>query len=204
MSKVVISLSMSLDGFITGPGDGPGAGLGKGGERLFDWYFSGTDPHPRYPMFRPQGADRTAMERIFDSMGAALTGRRTYDIANGWGGSHPVGAIPIVLLTHRPPADPPQGRSSLTVITEGLEAAVEAAKRLAGENAVGVSGADVARQCLRAGLVDELWLAVAPTLLGDGVRLFEDLRPPIDLEVLEVLDGPRATHLRYRVRDGGR
>ena len=139
MSKVVISLSMSLDGLITGPGDGPGAGLGKGGERLFDWYFSGTDPHPRYPMFRPQGPNRTAMERIFDS-----------------------------------------------------------------EKAVGVSGADVARQCLRAGLVDELWLAVGPTLLGDGVRLFEDLRPPLDLEVLEVLDGPRATHLRYRVRDGGR
>lgn len=191
---------MSLDGFIAGPQDGPGNGLGdRGGRHIFDWYFGGDEPHPRYDMFRPAGANRAVMERLFDETGAMLTGRRTYDITNGWDGTHPVHAIPIVLLTHRAPKDPPQGRSPLFIVTSGLPDAVSKAKDVAGDKAVGVVGATVAQQCLNAGLVDELWLSIAPIVLGAGVRLFHDTGNAIALEKLEVVDAPQATHVRYRV-----
>jgi dihydrofolate reductase len=201
MAKVVIALSMSLDGFIAGPDDAPGHGLGaRGGHRVFAWYFSGSEHHPRYPMFKPEGANWSVMERIFEQTGAMLTGRRTFDIANGWDGTHPVNAIPIVLLTHKGPADPPRGKSPLFVMTDGLDSAVRKAKQLAGEKSVGVVGANVAQQCLTAGLADEIWVSIAPLLLGAGVRLFDDgSHDSIRLEKLEAIDGPNATHIRYRV-----
>jgi dihydrofolate reductase len=200
MAKVVIALSMSLDGFIAGPHDSAGQGLGtRGGHHVFDWYFSGQNPHPKYPMFKPEGANRSVMDRMFEQTGAMLTGRRTFDITNGWDGEHPVNAIPIVLLTHEPPKDPPRGKSPLYVVTDGLKSAVEKAKEVAGEKSVGLAGASIAQQALSAGYVDEIWVSIAPLILGAGVRLFDDSGDSIRLEKLEAIDAPHTTHIHYRV-----
>src|SRR6478609_896796 len=102
MSKVVYSLSASLDGFVAGPGDGPEHGLGlRGGEHIFDWYMSGDDQIGDTGLFSPEGANRAVVERMMAESGAMITGRRTWDITNGWGGTHPFpGMTGIVLLTH--------------------------------------------------------------------------------------------------------
>lgn len=200
MAKVVIDLSMSLDGFIAGPGDGAGHPLGqRGGEHLFDWYFSGATSRPRGSMFRPEGNNQRIVDGMFNEAGAMLTGRRTYEIARGWNGTHPVNAIPVIIVTHEIPQIVPKGKSPLIFVTDGIRSAVEKAKQAAGEKAVGIGSASVAQQCLQAGLVDELHIHVAPMLLGAGVRLFESLQDAIRLEIIEVVEAPHATHLRYGV-----
>ena len=200
MAKVVIDLSMSLDGFIAGPGDGPQQPLGgRGGEHIFDWYFSG-DIHFQGSIFKPKGINREIVEEMFQRAGAMLTGRRTYDITNGWNGTHPVNAIPVVILTHSPPANVPKGRSQLVFVTDGIESAVAKAKALAKDKDVGIGGASVAQQALRAGLVNEVFLHVAPIFLGDGVRLFEHLGDhAIRLRRIRALEADDVTHLRYEV-----
>ncbi|MBV9496412.1 MAG: dihydrofolate reductase family protein, partial [Acidobacteria bacterium] len=103
MSKVVIDMSMSLDGYVAGPDDGKEHPLGKnGGEHIFDWFFSGTEEHGG-PMFRPEpGANTAEIDRMFAESGAFIFGRRTYEIANGWEGRHPVKGLPVFILTHEP------------------------------------------------------------------------------------------------------
>ena len=201
MAKVVIDLSMSLDGFIAGPNDGAEHPLGeRGGEHVFDWFTTGAAPGDHETRFAPEGANRQVVEEMFAETGAMLTGRRTYEIAHGWNGEHPVNAIPVFILTHDPPADPPHGRSELVFITDGIESGVRKAKAAAGDKNVGIGGASAAQQALRAGLVDEIRLHIAPILLGDGVRLFEHLGDhAVQLELLETVTGPKATHLSYRV-----
>jgi dihydrofolate reductase len=197
---VVIDVSMSLDGFIAGPHDGRELPLGgRGGEHVFDWYFGGERPY-RGTMFKPKGPNRRVVAEMFRRSGAMLTGRRTYEIAGGWGGTHPVDGIPVVIMTHRPPADPPTGRSRLVFVTDGIESAVARAKELAKGKDVGIGGASVAQQALRAGLVDELHLHVAPILLGDGVRLFEHLgTEAVRLRFVGSVESGDAVHLRYEV-----
>jgi dihydrofolate reductase len=168
MGKVVIDLSISLDGFIAGPSDGREYPLGKrGGEHLFDWYFSGDTTYEG-TMFTPKGANRQVVTEVFERAGAMLTGRRTYDITNGWDGTHPVNGIPVVILTHKPPAKVPTGKSQLVFVTEGIDSAVAKAKALAKDKDVGIGGASTAQQALRAGLVDELYLHISPILLGEA------------------------------------
>lgn len=200
MAKVVIDVSMSLDGFIAGPGDGRRFPLGeRGGERIFNWFFSGNTPYEG-TMFKPEGANRRVVAEMFRRAGAMLTGRRTYDIANGWNGTHPVNGIPVVILTHNPPQNPPRGKSKLVFVTDGIEAAVAQAKALAKGKDVGIGGASVAQQALRAGLADELYLHIAPILLGDGVRLFEHLGDEaIGLRKISSLDAGDTSHLRFEV-----
>ena len=117
MTKVVIDMTMSLDGFVAGPDDGVADPLGRhGGEHLFDWYFSGSEEY-RDPVFRPEpGANLDEVSRMFAESGAFIFGRRTYEIAGGWGGRHPVNGVPVFVLTHDPPADYPRriSRSSPT------------------------------------------------------------------------------------------
>ena len=110
MSKVVIEMCMSLDGFVAGPDDGKPHPLGRhGGMHVFDWYCSGTEAYLD-PRFRPaKGVNREEVERMFAESGAFIFGRRTYEIANGWGGNHPVNGTPTFVLTHHPPADYPRG-----------------------------------------------------------------------------------------------
>jgi dihydrofolate reductase len=199
MSKVVLYMSMSVDGFIAGPDDGPGRGLGVGGERLHDWLGAGgTDPGS----YRPGGDGPSAS--VFDEMmatGAVITGRRTFDLAGGWAGDHH-GGVPIFVLTRAAPAEPAPG--SARYVTDGVESCVAQAKAAAGERDIVLHGAATAQACLRAGLLDELELQLIPVLLGQGRRLFEDLPPDhVELELIRALDGRAVQHLRYRVRAEG-
>jgi dihydrofolate reductase len=200
MTKVVIDMSMSLDGFVAGPDDGKADGLGRhGGPHLFDWYVSGTE-EVGDPIFLPEpGANRDEVERMFAESGAYIFGRRTYEITDGWGGRHPVNGAPIFVLTHDPPADFPRGHSNLTFVTDGIESAIDQARAVAGGKDVKLGGASPGKQALAAGLCDEILVHLAPYLLGGGVRLFDRLPDGIQLEKLSVSDGPFATHLRYRV-----
>ncbi|HEY1544307.1 MAG TPA: dihydrofolate reductase family protein [Xanthobacteraceae bacterium] len=199
MSKVVVEMSLSLDGFVVGPDDRPGQPFGtRKAERLHAWLLSGSEPYEG-TFLRPEGRNRELVDAFFHTTGALLTGRRTYDLAHGWGGSHPIPGLPVVVLTHKPPADVPKGKSSFTFCTTGVEDAVEAANRLAKEKDVMVHGADTTRQLLAAGLVDELRLHVVPILLGDGRRMFERNADDLPLEMIETVATPQAVHLRYRV-----
>jgi dihydrofolate reductase len=205
MSKVVIDMTISLDGFVAGPGDGKKFPLGRhGGEAIFDWYTSGNE-EIQTPLFKPRpGANREQVERMFAESGAFIFGRRTYDITSGWGGRHPVNGAPVFILTHNPPpaSEVPKGPSNLTFVTDGIESAVRKAKAVAGAKDVKLGGASPGKAALAAGLVDEILVHIAPYLMGGGVRLFDDLPDGIRLEKLEVHDGHLATHIRYRVMKG--
>lgn len=195
MAATRLYMSMSLDGFIAGPDDGPDHPIGRDGMRLHDWFAvaNGTDD-PR--SYRP--SDETNA-RVFDEMlatGAVITGRRTIELAGGWGADHHDG-VPVFVLTSTPPDGPPPGHVRYAT---DLAACVAEAKRLAGDRDILVHGADTAQRMLRAGLLDELELHVVPVLLGRGRRLFADDEPKrVELEPVRVLPAPGVTHLRYRV-----
>jgi dihydrofolate reductase len=201
MGKVVADITMSLDGFITGPDDGPGRGLGEGGERLHNWVMGREwrydDGQPR---FAPLDVDRDVLMRAVGSIGAGIIGRGMFDITGGWGGNPPGGPdARYFVLTHSVPdgwADSP-----FTFVTDGIDSALAQARKVAGGKDVGIGGgADVIRQYLAAGLVDELRLHVAPVLLGAGKPLFGELGRLIELERTTVVESPFATHLTYQVR----
>jgi dihydrofolate reductase len=202
MNRVVIDMTMSLDGFVAGPNDGKEFPLGQhGGMAIFDWYTSGTEV-VKNPLFRPApGANREQVERVFAEAGAFIFGRRTYDITGGWGGRHPMDGVRVFILTHQPPPPEtvPKGPSNLTFITSGIGDAIAAARAVAGGKDIKLQGASPGKEALKAGLCDEILVHVAPYLMGGGVRLFEELADGIRLEKLEVSDGPLATHIRYRV-----
>jgi dihydrofolate reductase len=202
MGKVSTGLSMSLDGFIAGPNDGPHSPLGDGGERLFAWY-SGGDIEYRLPgtemVFKvsPQSAD--LLREAHSKMGAFVTGRRTLDIANGWGGSPPLG-VPTFVVTHTVPQEWVYEGSPFAFVTDGVESAVEQAKQAAGGKDVAVGAASIVQQCIRAELLDQIHVDLVPILLGGGVRLFDHLGTgPIELERTEVVEGAGVTHLTFRV-----
>ncbi len=198
MGNVVVGLSMSLDGFIAGPNDGPGNPLGDGGGRLFDWWTAGTTRVGPDDRFTPPTRSRTVVEEMF-ACGAIITGRRTFDMANGWGGHHPLGA-PFFLLTHNPPDRHVGPGTDGTVVTDGAASALEQARAVAGERDIAVGAADVAQQYLEAGLLDEIHINLVPVLLGDGVRLFANLEDrQFALECTRVVESDGVTHLRYRV-----
>ena len=204
MSKVVLELSMSLDGFIAGPNDSPDNGLGDGGDALFKWYSSGdTDfPLPGTDMvFKVSRASAEFLRPAWMNIGASITGRRTFDIAHGWGGNPPGGADePHFVVTHTVPQEWAKPGSPFTFVTDGVESAVRQAKEAAGGKNIDLIGASIAQQCLNAGLLDEIQVDLAPVLLGAGVRLFDHLdSAPIELEPLAVVQGLGVTHLRYRV-----
>jgi dihydrofolate reductase len=198
MGKVVLDMSMSVDGFITGPDDGVGRGLGVGGERLHAWLGAGgVDPMSYRPADDVGGG-------VFDEMmatGAVIVGRRTFEIAGGWDGDHHDG-VPIFVLTHAVPEEPAPGHARY--LTD-IASCVAQAKAAAGDRDVMLHGAATARECLRAGLLDEMELHLIPVLLGQGRRLFDDMPPDIvELELVRALDGPGVQHLRYRVHSEGR
>jgi dihydrofolate reductase len=198
MSKVVLDMSMSVDGFITGPDDGMDHGLGVNGERLHDWLGTGgVDPRSYRPV---DGPGATVFDEVM-ATGAVITGRRTFDFAGGWAGDHHDG-VPIFVLTHAAPDEPAPGHARY--VTDGIESCVVQAKAAAGGRDILLHGAATAQECLRAGLLDEMELHLMPVLLGQGRRLFEDMPPNhIELELLRDLDGPGVLHLRYRVQSAG-
>ena len=202
MGKVAMGLSMSLDGFIAGPNDGPERPLGEEGERLFEWYSSGDTEYklPGTEMVfnvSPQSAE--LLRQAHGKMGAFVTGRRTFDITNGWGGNPPLG-VPAFVVTHTVPQEWVYEGSPFTFVTDGVESAVEQARAVAGEKDVAVGAASIVQQCIRAGLIDVIHVDLVPVLLGGGVRLFEHLgTTPVELESTEVIEGSGVTHLTFRV-----
>lgn len=194
--SVIATITTSVDGYITGPDDHPGQGLGEGGERLHYWVFGGPwryDSEPRGEML-PE--DAAWMEGITARIGAVIAGRGTYEAAGHWGDANPWG-LPFFIVTHRPQEQPP-GDDFLFV--SGISEAIEQAETAAGDKDVSLmGGADVIRQALAAGLVDELSIILAPLILGRGKRLFDGFDHDIELEHLGVRASRYATFIDYRV-----
>ena len=200
MSKAVLSMSMSLDGFIAGPDDGPSNGLGDGGHRLHEWILMGEDAGHREAVDRLDGVNREVMDEVM-STGAVVVGRRTFEVAGGWDGDHHEG-VPIFVLSRRE-ADPTMSWPAVTYVRDVADA-VHRAEDAAGDRDVLVHGAVTARLALAAGVLDELQIHLVPVLFGRGRRLFENMPPDhIELELVRALDGPGVQHLRYRVRTEG-
>jgi len=197
MSKVLASITTSVDGYVTGPDDGPGCGLGVGGERLHYWVFGGPWTYEEEPAGQASGEDAAWLESTMSRVGAVVGGRNTYESAGHWGDENPWG-VPFFIVTHRPQEEPPGGAFTFV---DGVEQAVEQAKAAAGDKDVSLmGGADVIRQAFAAGLVDELSIVVAPVVLGGGKRLFEGFTKDVELEHLGVHQSPYATFIDYRVR----
>ncbi len=191
MSKVVSEISMSLDGFVTGPNVRAGNGMGDGGERLHDWRFNATTE-----------TDTAIVEEIYASTGAVVLGKRMFDVGFEPWGDPPPFRMPVFVVTHAARAPlPMQGGTTYTFVTDGIEAALELARAAAGDKDVGIwGGAHIIRQYLKAGLLDEMQLHLVPILLGDGIRLFADLDPAgIDLRKISAIETPGATHFRFEV-----
>jgi dihydrofolate reductase len=193
---IVASITTSVDGYVTGPDDGPEQGLGEGGERLHYWVFGGAWSYDREPTGEATGADKEFMDEAMARQGAVIGGRNTYESAGHWGGKNPFG-LPFFILTHRP-QDQPAGDAFSFV--DGLDDAVTRAREAAGGRDVSImGGADVIRQALRAGLVDQLSISIAPVVLGAGKRLFDGFDETIGLEHVRLRQSSFATHITYRV-----
>jgi dihydrofolate reductase len=199
MSKVFAAITTSVDGYIAGPEDGPGKGLGEGGERLHYWVFGGRWTYDEEPRGEATGEDAAWLSEAFATMGAVVGGRSTYEASRHWGDENPFG-VPFFIVTHRPEEEPEGG--AFTFVS-GVREAVERAAAAAGDKDVHVmGGADVIRQALEAGLVDELTIIVAPIVLGGGKRLFEGFSESLELEHLGVRQSQYATFIEYRVKRG--
>src|SRR6187200_794719 len=197
MTKVVAIMSMSLDGYVADANDGV--------DEVFDWYFSGDVeipmpiPTPDFT-FHVSAPSADHLRGLMAEVGAMLTGRRTFEVADGWGGQHPWD-VPAFVVTHHVPEGWPRSGSTVQFVTDGIESAVAQAKAAAGAKSVGVHGAQTIQQCLNAELLDEIHVDVAAVLLGGGVRLFDHLANiPTVLGNPKVIAGVGVTHLRYPVR----
>ena len=197
MANVIALMSTSLDGFVADANDGVA--------EVFAWYFSGDVevpmpiPTPDFTFHvSPPSAEH--LRGLMAETGAFLTGRRTFDKADGWGGQH-AWDVPAFVLTHDVPDGWPRPGSTVQFVTDGIESAVAQAKSAAGPKSVAVHGADTIQQCLNAGLLDEIQIDQAAVLLGAGVRLFDHLaNTPVVLGDPTVVAGVGVTHLRYPVR----
>lgn len=196
MGTIAAGFSMSLDGFIAGPNDDV--------QRLFAWMYqgdTGLDLSSGDTEFDLKVSSESAegFEEAIRSTGAIVSGRRMFDVAGAWGGKHPLG-VPVVVLTHSVPQEWVYEGSPFTFVTDGVESAIDKARQIAEDKNIGVGGADITRQCLKLGLLDEIQIDLVPVLLGQGVRLFESLAiEPIELEQTGVIESPGVTHLSFRV-----
>ncbi len=192
MGKVIFDITASLDGFVAGPNDSLELPMGEGGMRLFDWYFSSPET-PR----SGDNIDSQVMEQAAAVVGAIVSGRRTYDHANGWNGEHPL-HVPVFVVTHHIPKG--VGKFNGAFVTDGLESAVRQAQATAGDKIVALNSPNIAQQCLKAGLLDELSLHIVPVLLGGGVRLFDHLDARhFELECTQATNTPKVIHMTFRV-----
>ena len=198
MSATVLYMSMSLDGFIAGPNEGPGNGLGDGGHRLHEWVLRGADGDHK-GVGRPAGVNGQVFDE-FMATGAVVAGRGTFEPAGGWGGDHHDG-VPIWVLSRRAPGIDVSQWPLVTYVND-VRTAMSEAKQAAGDKNVLVHGAGTAQLALAAGVLDELEIHLIPVLFGQGRRLFDHLSPEhIELERTRILEGEGGvTHMRYRVR----
>jgi len=196
MGMVIAAITTSVDGYVAGPDDGPGKGLGEGGERLHYWVFGGPWSYDDKPTGEMLPEDKAWMDEAMGNLGAVVGGRWTYEAAEHWGDTNPWG-IPFFIVTHRPEEQPPGDHFTFV---DGVPEAIEQAKAAAGDKDVSVmGGADVIRQALDAGLVDELTIIIAPVILGGGKHLFEGFDRDIELEHRGVRQSKYATFVDYRV-----
>jgi dihydrofolate reductase len=216
MSQITFDISMSLDGFVAGPDQTLEEPLGKDGELLHDWIFGLAAWREKHGLEGGEGGpDDDLVAANLASTGAVVMGRRMWSggsgpwendpNADGWWGDEPPFRVPVFVLTHHARETvTKQGGTSFTFVTDGIEAALEQARAAAGDKDVALAGgASIAQQYLRAGLLDELQIHLAPVLLGGGVRLFDDHGiDPIHLEATRVIASPSVTHLRFRVATG--
>jgi dihydrofolate reductase len=194
MSKVTAGFSMSLDGYVADANDGV--------EDVFKWYSTGNADaeHTLGDATFTMSAEGAAyIKEAGQVAGVLVTARRTFDLANAWGGRHPMD-VPMVVVTHRIPEEwvDRQG-SPFTFVTEGVPKAIEIAREIARDKDVVVGAPSVTKQCLELGLLDEIHLDLVPVVLGGGIRLFEDGRAPVYLEITAASGTPTVTHLTYRV-----
>ena len=212
-AMIIYATSISLDGFTAGPDQSTENPLGVGGMQLHEWIRELAVWRKAHGM---EGGVENASSAVLESrpdLGAYVMGRNMFgggpgpwgdDPWNGWWGDDPPFHLPVFVVTHheRPPLEC-EGGTTFTFVTEGAEAAVALALEAAAGRDVMISGGStVARQCLEAGLVDELRLDLVPVFLGSGVRLFDGVSASLGLEQLSVVEGPRVTHLAYRVSSG--
>lgn len=194
MSKVISSFTMSLDGFIADADDSI--------TRLFKWYRSGDTEFPlpgTNMVFKMSRASAQLFGALIENTGALVTGRRDFDVSEAWQGKPPFNA-PTFIVTHSPPQQWVYEGSPFIFVTDGVESAVLQAKLAAGEKNVVVGGSQIVRQCLRAGLLDEITIDLASMLLGSGISLFGELGvDPIELERVEIIEGTDVTHIRFRI-----
>jgi len=215
MSRVVLDISMSLDGYVAGPNPTLEEGLGEGGERLHEWVTAVATWRESHNLSGGEkNIDDDVMAETLKRIGATVMGRRMFSGGQGpwesdqnadaWWGDNPPFHHPVFILTHHArDAVIKEGGTTFTFVTEGVESALEQARAAAGEKDVAIAGgAKVAQQFLKAGLLDELQIHVAPILLGDGVRLFDNhlSGAPGELVRTRVVESPTGvTHLRYEV-----
>jgi dihydrofolate reductase len=198
VSATVLYMSMSLDGFVAGPNEGPDNGLGDGGHRLHEWSLTGADADHQ-GVGRPEGVNGQIFDE-FMATGAVVCGRGTFEPAGGWGGDHHDG-VPIFVLTRRAPGIDVSQWPLVTCVPD-VRTAMTEAKRAAGDKNVLVHGVGTAQLALPAGVLDELEIHLVPVLFGQGRRLFDERGPEhIELERTRILEGEGGvTHLHYRVQ----
>jgi dihydrofolate reductase len=209
-TMLVAEISMSLDGFVAGPNQTLEQPLGEGGEKLHEWAFGLATFRERHGLEGGEdNADSALVQESLDATGAVVMGRRMFSggagpweddpNADGWWGDDPPFRVPVFVLTHHPrDTEVKQGGTSFTFVTGGIESALDQARAAAGEQDVALAGgASAVQQYLKAGLLDELQIHLAPVLLGEGVRLFDRLAPA-ELEATRVIASPAVTHLTFR------
>lgn len=203
MNKVTAGISMSLDGFIAGPNDGPGQGLGEGGERLHEWLYDLASWRELHGLSGGEtNQDAEILRESFAGAGAIVMGRRMFDLGEEPWGDNPPFHMPVFVLSHRPKDTlTKEGRTTFAFVTDGIRSALSRAKAAAGDKDVSLAGgANVIQQYLSAGLLDEIEIHLVPVLLGGGRRLFENTgREPIELECTRVIESRGVTHLTFRV-----
>jgi dihydrofolate reductase len=195
MSKVLSAHAVSVDGYITGRDPGPGRGLGDG-SMLFDWYTDGDTPSQLFDGFTLSEPSARVFDALAGRVGAVVAGRNTYEDSDHFGGDGPHPTARLFVLSHRPA---PEMTERQTLVTTGIEAAVAAAREAAGDKDVGLMGAGVLTEALKAGLVDEVLLHQVPVLLGAGRPFFQALPDHVRLRLVEAVAAPGVTHLHYAV-----
>lgn len=206
MTKVSANISMSLDGFITGPSGTKSQPLGEGGEALHRWIFSGQQadqPDMKGDAPRASAGDRRDAEVLdeqFANTGAMVMGRHSFEVAEQTWGEDPPFRVPVFVATHTGREAITRGATSFIFVTDGFERAIERAKEAAGDKIVSLHGVTAIQKAIRAGLLDELQIHLVPVLLVDGKRLFEDtVTQQMRLERTRVIESPEVTHLRFRI-----
>lgn len=193
MAASVLDMSVSLDGFIAGPNDEVGNPGGDGFARLHEWGMTADGT------FRESGPAGELLGEIH-ATGAVVSGRRTAEQVEHWGGVHHGTGVPVFVPSHRPPDPSVANYPLVTYVPDGIKSAMAQAKAAAGDRNVHVIGAYTAQRALAAGLLDEIHIHQIPVLFGGGRRLFDVLPSRVELEIIRVVDTPEATHIRYRVR----